>query len=104
MRINELKIGKAYLIEMPTGYISDFLVMTKTYNEDFVKLYDVSKKRYEWYSQDELAASKILGEVMWLERVSELHEKLFSMGLSHSDTKFIKEERRRKENEQGESR
>ena len=92
MRINELKIGKAYLIEMPTGYISDFLVMTKTYNEDFVKLYDVSKKRYEWYSQDELAASKILGEVMWLERVSELHEKLFSMGLSHSDAKFTKNE------------
>jgi len=91
MRINELKIGKAYLIEMPTGYISDFLVMTKTYNEDFVKLYDLSKKRYEWYSQDELAAAKILGEVMWLERVPELHEKLFSMGLNHSDTKFIEE-------------
>jgi len=77
MRISELKIGKVYLIEMSSGYISDFLVMTKTYNEDFVKLYDLVERRCKWYSQAELAAAKLLGEVMWPKEVFKLHKEVF---------------------------
>jgi len=76
MRISELKIGSVYLIEMPEAYISDFLVMTKTFDENFVKLYDVTERREKWYSQDELAAAKILGEVIWGEKVLGLLKKV----------------------------
>ena len=79
MRISELKIGKVYLIEMPSGYISDFLVMTKTYNESFVKLYDLVERQCKWYSQAELAAAKLLDEVMWLKEVFELHKEMFEV-------------------------
>lgn len=74
------------MIEMPSGYISDFLVMTKTYNEDFVKLYDLTEKQCKWYSQAELAAAKLLDEVMWLKEVFELYKKMFEV-MSESDAK-----------------
>ena len=77
MQINELKIGRAYLIKMPTGYVSDFLVIAKTDDEEYVKLYDIAKGRFMWYSQGELAAAEILGEVIWNEKVLELHKELF---------------------------
>ena len=80
MRISELKIGRVYLIEMPEAYISDFLVMTKTFDENFVKLYDLTERREKWYPQDELAAAKILGEVVWDEKVLELLKKVRCVG------------------------
>ena len=74
MRISEIEIGEVYLIEMPTGYISDYLVMSKTVDGDYVKLFDLDKRESEWYSQDDLAGAKILGKVVWQSKVFEIYK------------------------------
>ena len=74
MRISEIEIGEVYLIEMPTGYISDHLVMSKTVDGDYVKLFDLDKRQSEWYRQDDLAGAKILGKVVWQRKVFEIYK------------------------------
>ncbi len=64
MDITELKISHAYLFE-DNGMLWDGKVVAKTKDGKYVKIYDPTERRARWYTQKNLADTKIIDKVTY---------------------------------------